>query len=39
MEHALHAAFDGTIADVKISIGQQVSQGDVLIVVEAADES
>ena len=39
MEHALHAAFDGTIAEIRVSVGQQVAMGDVLIVLEGVAEN
>jgi len=39
MEHALHAAFDGTIVDIRVGVGQQVALGDVLIVLEGVAES
>jgi 3-methylcrotonyl-CoA carboxylase alpha subunit len=35
MEHALTAPFDGTIAELPASAGMQVSEGQMLVKVEA----
>jgi len=35
MEHALTAPFDGTVAELSAAPGQQVSEGQLLVRVEA----
>jgi 3-methylcrotonyl-CoA carboxylase alpha subunit len=35
MEHALTAPFDGTVAELSAATGQQVSEGQLLVKVEA----
>jgi len=37
MEHALTAPFDGIVADLNAAPGQQVSEGTVLVRVEASE--
>ena len=39
MEHSLNAPKDGVIADVSVSIGDQVSDGDVLVRFEDDTET
>ena len=36
MEHALTAPFDGTVAELKVSAGDQVSEGALLVRLEKA---
>jgi 3-methylcrotonyl-CoA carboxylase alpha subunit len=36
MEHALTAPIDGTVAEVSVTLGAQVSEGAVLIRLDAA---
>jgi biotin carboxyl carrier protein len=35
MEHALTAPFDGTVAELSAAAGQQVSEGTILVKLEA----
>jgi 3-methylcrotonyl-CoA carboxylase alpha subunit len=37
MEHALTAPFDGTVAELNAKSGGQVTEGQVLVKVEAAE--
>jgi len=37
MEHALTAPFDGTVAELAATAGQQVTEGQLLVKVEAAE--
>ena len=39
MEHALRAGFAGVVSEVRTAIGDQVSEGDVLVVVRAAGKT
>jgi propionyl-CoA carboxylase alpha chain/3-methylcrotonyl-CoA carboxylase alpha subunit len=36
MEHALTAAFDGTVEAVSVALGDQVSEGAVLVTLAAS---
>jgi 3-methylcrotonyl-CoA carboxylase alpha subunit len=36
MEHALTAPFDGTVAELNAKTGSQVTEGTILVKVEAA---
>ncbi len=38
MEHALTAPFDGTVAELNASAGAQVTEGQLLVKVEAAEQ-
>jgi biotin carboxyl carrier protein len=36
MEHALKAPFDGVVAEVAVAVGQQVSEGALIVKLEKA---
>ena len=38
MEHAVRAPHDGTVAEIRVSAGQAVDQGAVLVVLEEAPD-
>ena len=37
MEHQIVAAFDGAVTEVRVSVGDQVDNGELLVVIAAAD--
>ena len=39
MEHALTAPFDGIVAELSAAAGQQVSEGQLLVIVESKEAS
>jgi biotin carboxyl carrier protein len=39
MEHALTAPFDGIVAELNATAGAQVTEGQVLVKIEAAPEA
>jgi len=39
MEHAINCSEDGTVNEVRVTAGQQVEAGDVLVIVDTGGEA